>query len=139
MVAGRKRRRGAGAVACIAINPPMRSKCATLGEWDGGREEATEERRGGKRREICATHTQDECSDNAAEGCVSFLPIYPNGALNSSSSSAAAVASVVAVEPSRMEQHARSQQRQRSETTASSKISSDKRAFSAKEHFVVSE
>lgn len=29
----------AGAVACIAINPPMRSKCATLGEWEGRREE----------------------------------------------------------------------------------------------------
>ena len=97
--------------------PPMRSKCATLGEWEGGREEATEEGRE-EARNMCHTHTQDECSDNA-EGCVSFLlPIYPNGALNSSSPSSA-VASVVAVEPSRMEQHARSQQRQRSETTVS--------------------
>ena len=70
------------------LTPENSGVPSSLGRSNGGAE-------GRGEKYVPHTHTQDECSDNAAEGCVSFLPIYPNGALNSSSSAAA----VVAVEP----------------------------------------
>ena len=56
----------------------MRSKCATLGEWEGGREEATEERRE-EARNMCHTHRM-----NAAEAAAATTPkaasvSFPNG------------------------------------------------------------
>ena len=54
--------------------PPMRSKCATLGEWEGGREEATEEGREAARN-MCHTHRMNAATTPPKAASASSLSI----------------------------------------------------------------